>query len=70
MSKVIEIDFRPDDRTLRQFGFIALGGFGFVALIAWFEVLIFAFGLGAARAPVAAGCAGLGLLAEMHRSAA
>ena len=65
MSRVIEIDFHPDDRTLRQFGFIALGGFGFVAALAWFEVLIFAFGLGAARVPVAAGCLGLGVLAAL-----
>ena len=49
MAKMIELDLNPDDRTLRQFGWIALGGFGFIAIIAWFEVLIFAFGLGAAR---------------------
>jgi len=40
MSKMIEIDFRPDDRTLRQFGWIALVGFGFVAAIAWHEVVV------------------------------
>lgn len=54
MSKMIEIDFRPDERTLKQFGFIALFGFSFLAAIAWFELLIFSFGLGAAR-PVVAG---------------
>lgn len=53
MANVIEINWKPDDRTLRQFGFIALVGFGFVAAIAWFEVLVFSFGLGAAREPVA-----------------
>ena len=53
MSKMIEIDFDPDDKTLRQFGWIALGGFGFIAAIAWYEVLIFAFGLGAAKPWVA-----------------
>jgi hypothetical protein len=54
MSKMIEIDWRPDDRTLRQFGFIALFGFSFLASIAWFEVLVFSFGLGDAR-PIVAG---------------
>ena len=49
MSKMIEINLNPDAGTLRQFGFIALVGFGFVAAIAWFEVLVFSFGLGAAR---------------------
>jgi hypothetical protein len=53
MSKMIEINLQPDAGTLRSFGWIALAGFGFVAAIAWFEVLIFAFGLGAARGPVA-----------------
>ncbi len=54
MSKMIEIDWRPDDRTLTQFGFIALFGFSFLAAIAWFEVLVFSFGLGTAR-PIVAG---------------
>jgi len=63
MSKMIELDFSPDERTLRQFGWIALVGFGFIAAIAWFEVLIFAFGLGAARPWVAGIAGGLGLLA-------
>ena len=49
MSKMIEINLSPDEKTLRQFGWIALGGFGFLAVIAWFEVLIFAFGYGLAR---------------------
>jgi MFS family permease len=55
MSKLIDINLEPDDRTLRQFGIIALVGFGFVAAIAWFEVLIFSFGLGESRT-VVAGC--------------
>ena len=63
MSKMIEINLKPDDRTLRQFGWIALVGFGFVAAIAWFEVLIFSFGLGEARPLVAGIFAGLGVLA-------
>jgi len=53
LSKLIDLNLRPDEETLRQFGWIALGGFGFLAAIAWFELLIFAFGLGAARPWVA-----------------
>ena len=30
---MIEIDFRPDEKTLRQFGWIALGGFGLLATL-------------------------------------
>lgn len=59
MSKMIEIDWRPDDRTLKQFGFIALFGFSFLAAIAWFEVLVFSFGLGEMRPIVAGGFAAL-----------
>jgi hypothetical protein len=65
MSKMIEIDFNPDEKTLRQFGFIALGGFGFIAAIAWFEVFIFAAGLGAAKPYVAGIAAGLAVLATL-----
>jgi hypothetical protein len=62
MSKLITLDLKPDARTLRQFGFIAFFGFGFVATIAWFELLIFAFGLGAAKPVVAGVFVGLGVL--------
>ncbi len=65
MSKMIEIDWQPDDRVLRQFGIIALFGFSFLAVLAWWEWLIFGFGLGAARHPVTyvfAGLAGLSAL--------
>jgi len=65
MAKMIEIDFHPDERTLRQFGWIALGGFGVLAALAWFEKLVFAGGLGEARLPVAATLLGLGLLAVL-----
>ena len=65
MSKMIEINLRPDERTLRQFGFIAVAGFGFVAAIAWFEVLIFSFGLGAARVPVAGSFGALAALSGL-----
>ena len=57
MSKMIEINLKPDVRTLRQFGFIALVGFALLAAIAWYEVLVFSFGLGAARLYVAGGFA-------------
>ena len=53
MSKLIEIDLHPSKTTLRQFGWIALVGFGLLGLLAWYETLIFSFGLGAAREPVA-----------------
>ena len=41
MSKMVEINFSPDERTLRQFGWIALGGFGLMALLAWNGWLVF-----------------------------
>ena len=37
MSKLVEIDFNPDARTLRQFGVIALVGFGALAALAYYE---------------------------------
>ena len=59
MAQMIELNLRPDAKTLRQFGFIAILGFGFVATIAHYEVLIFAFGLGAAKPWVVNAFAGL-----------
>ena len=62
---MLRIDLRPDRKKLRHFGFIALAGFGALAVMAWFERLVFAFGLGEAR-PIAAGAlAGLGLLSAL-----
>ena len=61
MSQMIELNLKPDAKTLRQFGWIAFFGFGFVATIAWYEVFIFAFGLGAARETVAGVFAGLAI---------
>lgn len=49
MSKLVEINFHPDTKTLRQFGVIAFVGFGALAALAYYEKLIFAFGLGNAR---------------------
>ncbi len=49
MAQMIEMNWKPDAKTLRNFGFIAVLGFGFVATIAHYEWLIFAMGLGAAK---------------------
>ena len=65
MAGMIDIDLRPDRRKLRQFGFIALCGFGLLALLAWKEWAIFSFGLGNWRIPLTqifAGLAGVSLL--------
>lgn len=63
MARIFDLDLRPDDRTLRSFGFIALAGFGVLALLAWQEWAIFAFGLGSWRSGLAASLLGIGLLA-------
>ncbi len=65
MARMIELDWNPDDRTLRQFGWIALVGFCLLAGAAWQEWLIFAAGLGDARTAVAGGLAALGVLAAL-----
>ena len=63
MASMIQIDLRPDRRTLRQFGWIALVGFGLLATLAWNEWLMFAFGLGAWKQTVVVGLVGLAGLA-------
>lgn len=63
MSKLVEINFNPDTKTLRQFGVIAFVGFGILAALAYYEKLIFSFGLGEARMPVVATFAALGSIA-------
>jgi hypothetical protein len=65
MAGMIEIDLRPDSRTLRQFGWIALVGFGLLATMAWNEWLIFSFGLGAWKQTVVGALAGVGVLAAV-----
>jgi polyferredoxin len=62
MSQMIDINLRPDARTLRQFGLIAFFGFGFLGAIAWYELFIFAMGLGSARTIVAGVFASLAVL--------
>jgi len=42
MSQMVDLNLRPDARTLRQFGWIALAGFGGLALLAWNGWLVFA----------------------------
>lgn len=63
MSKLVEINFNPDTKTLRQFGVIALVGFGILAALAYYERLIFSFGLGEARMPVVTTFVALGSIA-------
>ena len=53
MSRMLELDLKPEPRTLRQFGWLVLAFFSGLALLAWREALLFSFGLGAAREPVA-----------------
>ena len=66
MARMIEIQLDPDEKTLRQFGFIALVGMGLIAALAWFEWLIFSGGwLGGARESVALGFAGVGGVAAV-----
>jgi len=62
MSKLVELDLKPNDQTLKQFGWIALVGFGALSAMAWFEVLIFGFGLGTARSAIALGFAALAVV--------
>ena len=63
MSKLVEINFNPDIKTLRQFGVIAFVGFGILAALAYYQKLIFSFGLGEARMPIVAAFAALGSIA-------
>ena len=63
MSKLVEINFNPDTKTLRQFGVIAFVGFGIFAALAYYEKLVFSFGLGEARMPLVTTFAALGSIA-------
>ena len=65
MSKLVEINFNPDTKTLRQFGVIAFVGFGLLAALAYYEKLIFSFGLGEARMPVVMTFTALGTIAAL-----
>ena len=63
MSKLVEINFNPDNKTLRQFGVIAFVGFGILAALAYYERLIFSFGMGDARVTVVGILAAVGSIA-------
>lgn len=65
MAKLIALDLDPAPAKLRQFGFVALAGFGALAALAWLERGVFAGGLGDARVPVAAALGGLGALSAL-----
>lgn len=64
-SKMLQLNLSPDERTLKQFGFIALGAFGLLAANAFFETWMFSSGLGAARVPVAYALAGIAGLSSL-----
>jgi hypothetical protein len=53
MSGIVEINWKPSDRMLRHFGFIAVVAFGGLAAAAWTERLMFSSGLGVHRQQVA-----------------
>ena len=63
MSKLVEINFHPSRKTLRQFGVIAFVGFGILAALAYYEKLVFSAGLGEARLPLAVAFLAIGSLA-------
>lgn len=64
-SGLLELNLRPDAPTLRRFGFIALAGFGLLALCAYAEVLVFGFGLGPSRLAVSGAFAAIGVTAGL-----
>jgi hypothetical protein len=65
VSSFVDLNLKPSRRTLRQFGFAALVGFGLLAFLAWRGKGIFAFGLGAAREPVTVALIALGLVSAL-----
>jgi hypothetical protein len=62
---VLDINLRPDRRTLRTFGFVCLVGFGLLGLLIWWRGGLFGLGFGSAAMPVAWALWGLGGLAAM-----
>jgi len=65
VAGLVDLNLRPSVRTLRQFGWIALAGFGLLALCAWNGWLIFRHGLGDWRTPVTLGLVALGALSAL-----
>jgi hypothetical protein len=52
---LVQLDFRPDSRQLRQFGFIALAAFGLLGASILWKGGLFGLGFGDAARPVAVG---------------
>jgi hypothetical protein len=69
-SKAIDLNLNPDERTLQQFGFIALVAFGLLAACAYYEAWMFSFGLGALRVPVAGALGGVAVLSGLFSAVA
>ena len=65
MAGMVEVNLHPNERTLRQFGWIALAGLGGLALCAWNGWLVFRHGLGDARGAVTLALAALGGLSAL-----
>jgi len=70
MSGLARLDWNPSARTLRQFGFIALGAFGLLALMAHQEAFMFRAGLGDARRTVTWSLLGVGVLSAFFSGVA
>ena len=51
-GKMVELNLNPDERTLKQFGLIALFAFSGLSLCAYREVFLFSAGLGESRMTV------------------
>lgn len=49
---LIQLNTRPNDRTLRQFGFLSLLVFGGLATFIWIQASVFGFELGQAKRPL------------------
>ena len=62
---LLEVDFRPGARVLRQFGLAALVVFGLLAALAWWRSTLFGFELGERAAPVAVALLGVALLSGL-----
>lgn len=65
MAKLVDLNLQPDTRTLRQFGFVAILGFGLLSFAAFREAGLFRFGLGEARIPVTYALAALGVVSAL-----
>jgi hypothetical protein len=59
---LVQLDFRPESRQLRQFGFIALAAFGLLGGTIWWKGTLFGFAFGSAAPTVAVGLWALGAL--------